>query len=104
MELFNLLNNTNNNIITETIKYDNKITILLETLGKHKNTYILNWDIPIEDKKNHLKFFKKKYGCNGSIKTFNMNNDIIHLQGEHCKYVYKYLISLDIDSNKIEIK
>ena len=104
MELFNLLNNTNNNVITEIIKNDNKITILIEILGKHKNTYILNWDISIEDKKNHLKFLKKKYGCNGSIKTFNNNNDIIHLQGEHYKYVHKYLISLGIDSDTIEIK
>lgn len=101
MDLLNLLNKSSNDLI---IQQDNKIIIMLEILGKHKNTYIFRWNIDINEKKEHLKILKKKNGCNGSIKIFNGEDNVIHLQGDQCSLINKYLLSIGINEDDIELK
>jgi len=96
MNPFNILNKE---IINK--KLDTNITIWLENIGRHKNTYISGWDISSDEKKKHIQNIKKTTGCNGSIKTMNNITNTIHLQGDHIKFMYNYLINSGIDINTI---
>jgi len=102
MDPFN--NYTNNSLINQ-----QNITIMKETLGKKKNTYILGWDIDDATMKQHLQIIKRKNGCNGTIKKI-LNNETseheicMHFQGDKIDYITKYLINLGIDIKNIHIK
>ena len=96
-----------NNIINEPNFEDNKIIIFSERNGRKTNTYIVDWDIDKNEKKQHLKNLKKKYGCNGSIKIKKYQGDdkeVLHLQGEFKNEIKNYLLSNDIIEENIEIK
>ena len=82
---------------------DNIIDIKLEILKRKKNTYITGWNISEQEIKDHLKYIKKKIGCNGTIKTID-NSIIILLQGDHCIFIQNYLVEQGIDINLINIK
>ena len=86
----------NNNI-------DNIIDIRLEILKRKKNTYITGWNITDQESKDHLKYIKKKIGCNGTIKIID-NNPTILLQGNHCNFIQKYLVEQGINLDNINIK
>ena len=86
---------------------EHKIEIWVENLGRKKNTYITGWNITDVNLKEHLKFIKKKIGCNGTIKKIiieSVEKNVILLQGNHTNYIYNYIISQGIDSNYIHIK
>jgi translation initiation factor 1 (eIF-1/SUI1) len=86
---------------------DSKIIIFSEKNGRKSNTYIVDWNIEKEEMKNHLKNLKKKYGCNGSIKMKLFQGDeknALHLQGELKSEVKDYILSQNINEDKIEIK
>ena len=82
---------------------DNIIDIRLEILKRKKNTYITGWNISEQEIKDHLKYIKKKIGCNGTVKIID-NNSTILLQGNHCTFIQKYLIEQGIDIDTINIK
>ena len=86
----------NNNI-------DNIIDIRLEILKRKKNTYITGWNITEQEIKDHLKYIKKKIGCNGTIKSIDNENTIL-LQGNHCNFMQNYLVEQGIDLDTINIK
>ena len=84
---------------------DYKIQIWLENIGRKKNNYISGWNILESNVKKHLKYIKKKIGCNGTIKkTDGLDKNIILLQGDHIKYMYDYMLNLGIESDHIHIK
>jgi translation initiation factor 1 (eIF-1/SUI1) len=94
-----------NTINTTSIDY--KIEIWLETMGRKKNTYISGWNISENEVKEHLKYIKKKNGCNGTIKkNINDTNEkiVILLQGDHRYYMYDYLHNQGINQEYIHIK
>ena len=88
---------------TVNIDIDNIIDIRLEILKRKKNTYITGWNISEQEIKDHLKYIKKKIGCNGTVKIIDNNNTIL-LQGNHCNFMQKYLTEQGIDINTINIK
>ena len=94
-------------VIVDSIKIntniDNIIDIRLEILKRKKNTYITGWNISEQEIKDHLKYIKKKIGCNGTVKIID-NNSTILLQGNHCTFIQKYLIEQGIDIDTINIK
>ena len=99
----NFDDNKNINISFE----ETKIIIYSERNGRKSNTYIIDWDISKESMKSHLKNLKKKYGCNGTIKTKMFqgeNKEVLHLQGELKSEVKEYLISKEIEEDNIEVK
>ena len=82
---------------------DNIIDIRLEILKRKKNTYVTGWNITDQESKDHLKYIKKKIGCNGTIKIVD-NITTILLQGNHCNFMQKYLVEQGIDLDTINIK
>jgi translation initiation factor 1 (eIF-1/SUI1) len=92
--------------------FDTKISIIeiwVGSNGRKKNTYISNWDIPIDQLKDHLKIIKKKNACNGSVKEIPNELQtklikILQFQGDHLDYVHQYLIQNKIDPSYIRIK
>ncbi len=76
-----------------------KITIMGSSRGRKADTYIVNWDIPEEEMKVHLKKMKQDFGCNGSIKKVEYEGKEVtglHLQGDKIKLVEAYLKKLNI--------
>ena len=99
----NTLNQNNNN----TLKNEINIEIWLETYGRKKNTYISGWVLQQDELKEHIKNIKKKNGCNGTQKKYVKDEneiDVILLQGDHIKYMVKYLNDLDISLDNIHIR
>lgn len=87
----------------------NNVTIWVEANGSKKNTYVSGWNISETQLKEHLKFIKKKNGCNGSIKSLpNESNNgfvsTIQLQGDHVDFVKDYLIKNDVYEDNIKVK
>jgi len=83
------------------------IEIWVETNGRKKNTFISGWELTDLELKEHIKTIKKKNGCNGSLKEYNNNDNIIkviQLQGDHTDYMHEYLLNNDIDESSIKIK
>jgi len=69
----NITTNTNNILIEQ-----NSITIWKETLKRKNNTFISGWNISEDELKNHLKYIKKKIGCNGTIKKIKKSINLIN--------------------------
>ena len=95
------------NIKTNNIINNTKIEIWIETSGRKKNTFISGWNINNNELKNHLKYIKKKNGCNGTIKDITIDSIkkiVILLQGDHVDYIYNYLIQNGITNTDIYIK
>lgn len=83
--------NTHSNSITFD---DMNVTIVIERRGRKTNTYIVGWKLEQTVIKEHLQKMKKKFGCNGSIKTITYDNEeveVLHLQGEHTPKILEYL-------------
>jgi len=86
---------------------EKNILITKEKRGRKTNIFISGWDISLEEKKAHLKKFKTTFGCNGSIKNKMINSieeNVIHLQGEHTDKIIEYLCDNEIEESKIIIK
>lgn len=86
-----------------------KITVWVEPNGRKNNTYISGWKIPDSEMKEHLKTFKKKNGCNGTIKeVINESKDelvkVMQFQGDHIDNIIKYLNKNGVDSDSIYLK
>jgi translation initiation factor 1 (eIF-1/SUI1) len=90
--------------INEDIINDFFIEIWLESTGRKKNTFISGWNIQEKELKEHIKFIKKKNGCNGTIKDKMKENSqtIIQLQGNHIEYMKKYLIDIGIANIRVK--
>jgi translation initiation factor 1 (eIF-1/SUI1) len=94
-------------INNNTLKNDVNIDIWMETAGRKKNTYISGWFLPQEELKEHLKNIKKKNGCNGTFKKYVKDDneiDVVLLQGDHVRYMIKYLNDLNISLDNIHIR
>ena len=105
----NLLNDNNNTLKNNnnTLKNNVNIDIWMETMGRKKNTYISGWHLSQDELKEHIKNIKKKNGCNGTMKKYIKDDteiDVVLLQGDHVKYIVKYLNDLDISSDNIHIR
>ena len=99
--------NTDNIKTNNIINNNNKIEIWIESTGRKKNTFISGWNINNNELKNHLKYIKKKNGCNGTIKDISIDSIkkiVILLQGDHVDYIYNYLIQNGITNTDIYIK
>jgi translation initiation factor 1 (eIF-1/SUI1) len=75
------------------------ITIWMEVIKNKKNTYLVGWDLTENELKEHAKTFKKKHGCNGTVKEIdNEGKPMIglHLQGDHVNKLETYLNNLGI--------
>lgn len=99
----NLENNSN------TLTLANNINIWCDVIKGKKNTYISDWNINDNELKDHIKFMKKKYGCNGTLKELVNHVDetsvkVVQLQGDHIKSVVEYLKTVGIDSSLIKVK
>lgn len=82
-------------------KYE--IIIWKESRGRKTNTYVKGWNIDETDLKQHLKEFKVKNGCNGSIKSED-GNFVLHLQGDKINAITQFLNSKGVDSEEITIQ
>lgn len=82
-------------------KYD--ITIWKESRGRKINTYVKGWNIDETDLKQHLKEFKVKNGCNGSIKSED-GNFVLHLQGNKIDSIIQFISDKGISSDEITIQ
>lgn len=102
-----IFNNQELNFNEELEEDMSNIILFSERNGRKTNTYIMDWNIEKEDMKTHLRNLKRKYGCNGSIKTKKYQGEekeAIHLQGELKTEIKEYLMENGIKENKIEIK
>jgi translation initiation factor 1 (eIF-1/SUI1) len=90
-------------IESELFTKEKTIEIWVETTGRKKNTFLIGWDIPIEDLKGHIKTIKKKNGCNGTLKLCG-DDILIQFQGDLINYLEIYIKDY-IDYNyKVKIK
>ena len=80
------------------------IEIWVEQYGRKKNTYISGWNLTDNELKEHIKVFKKKHGCNGTLKVNNDNIKVIMFQGEQIDNIINYMKKLEINTNNINIK
>ena len=94
----------NYNILNNNIRDNNLIEIWLEQFGRKKNTYIAGWSLSDNELKEHIKIFKKSYGCNGTLKNNNDNIKVIMFQGDQINNILNYLKKQDIDISNINIK
>lgn len=88
--------NTSNEI---TFDEDNIVTLTIESRGRKSNCYITGLPFEKDVLKEHLKTLKKKFGCNGSVKNFTVDNVemlAIHLQGQHRDKIIEYFESQSI--------
>jgi translation initiation factor 1 (eIF-1/SUI1) len=95
----------NDNLIPKSIEF--KIEIWVEIMGRKKNTYISGWNIPEASLKEHVKYIKKKNGCNGTIKKIiidNIEKTVMLLQGDHIDFITEYLYSQGIERDSIYLK
>jgi len=107
-KISNPFENLNNNKIFEEPE---NIILWKETLKRKKITFILGWNLPIEELKNHLKFIKKKNGCNGTIvskkKTIinkNINDDTKSNSESESENISENKISIDNLNSSITIQ
>jgi translation initiation factor 1 (eIF-1/SUI1) len=103
MNPFEEIEDTNNFLLNNT----SNIELWVEERGKKADTYIHG--LPFDDNtiKEHLKIIKKKFGCNGSIKTLikdTGNIKVFHVQGNHKFNLISYLLNIGIDKDSIIIK
>ena len=86
---------------------EKNILITKEKRGRKVNIFISGWDISLEDKKQHLKKFKTKFGVGGCVKNKMINSieeNVLHLQGEYTDKIIEYLCDIGIDKSKIIVK
>ena len=80
--------------------FDDMIDIFCNQRGRRSDTYIAGLNNLVQ-MKSLLKNLKKKFACNGSIKTV-LYNDIdtlvVHLQGNHIAFLEKYLQNMGINN------
>jgi len=102
MDPFNI-NTTESSHNNENIE----ITIWLEKRGRKSNTYMTGWNLEKMILKDHLKFLKKKWGCNGSLKNKMVDGEdllLFHLQGDWQNKLEEYIISYGINKDNIRRK
>ena len=80
-----------------------QIIIWKENRGRKINTYIVGWNLDVEELKQHLKFFKQQKGCNGSVKIED-DKPKLHFQGDKVDEFIQFMISKGVDENIITIK
>ena len=83
----------------ETQESNSDIIIWVEVYGKKRNTYLVGWNIPESEMKEHIKILKKKHGCNGTVKQIDNEGKMmlgLHLQGDHVDKFETYLNDLGI--------
>ena len=100
---------TDTNKLTDADKLINQSTIEIwtENRGRKTDTYIYGLLYNNNELKQHLKIVKKKFGCNGSIKTIMKDSDniqVFHIQGNHKHNMINYLIDLDFSKDQLIIK
>jgi translation initiation factor 1 (eIF-1/SUI1) len=101
------MNPFESNTINTKIENTYNIEIWTELCRRKTNTYILGWTLDENQLKYHIKFIKKKNGCNGTIKKMLINeveNTVILFQGNHIDFIKKYLLEQGIDKDNIYIK
>lgn len=99
MDPFFSMETTNVMSDAESLIYKKKITIMGSSRGRKADTYIINWELPEEELKAHLKKMKQDFGCNGSIKMVEFEGKevkALHLQGDKIKKTEEFLKKLNI--------
>ena len=99
------------NLITiqdNNVTFENKnVLIKITNRGRKVNLFVCDWDIPINELKEHLKNLKRSLGCNGSIKkelVEGIEKTVLHLQGEHSIKVKEYIDRVTSNSLNVVIK
>ena len=90
----------NMNIKVEEKIFDDMIDIFCNQRGRRSDTYIAGLN-KLDQMKILLKDLKKKFACNGSIKTVLYNGIdtlVVHLQGNHIAFLEKYLQTMGINN------
>ena len=86
---------------------ERKLVIRVDKRNARKAiTYIEEWDLDIEEMKQHLKKLKTTLGCNGSVKNKTIDGNkvvIFQLQGDKRVELMKYLIENGIKENNITV-
>ena len=98
------MNPFENEDITET-KNESKVVIWLETMGRKKNTYLAGWNIPESELKEHIRTFKKKHGCNGTVKEMTNEGETslgFQLQGDHVDDLVIYLKTQKVEQINVK--
>lgn len=90
-----------NNVLTQLDT--NEIVVWKENRGRKTNTYVSGWNIDKDQLKKYLKEFKKKNGCNGSLKTVE-EKLVLHFQGDKVIDIIDFMVSKGIDSESIITK
>ena len=101
----NPFEDTNNNEFD--IDESNDITLWIETRGRKTNTYMTGWNKDKAEQKAFLKEFKKKNGCNGSIKEKVIDGEksiVFHLQGNWQDALIAFLVDNGVSDNDITKK
>jgi translation initiation factor 1 (eIF-1/SUI1) len=73
---------------------DENVVLLVDKKGRKTNSYLIKLGLEETIMKEYLRDMKKKFGCNGSIKNIiyeNLENRVIHLQGEHTDRIIDYM-------------
>lgn len=94
-------NEEENNI--ESVLTTDQIIIWKENRGRKINTYIVGWNLEIEELKQHLKLFKQQKGCNGSVKIED-DKPKLQFQGDKVDDFIQFMKSKGIDENIITVK
>lgn len=94
-------NEDENNI--ESVMTTDQIIIWKENRGRKINTYIVGWNLEIEELKHHLKLFKQQKGCNGSVKIED-DRPKLQFQGDKVDDFIQFMKSKGIDENIITVK
>ena len=81
----------------------NEIVVWKENRGRKTNTYVSGWNTDKDQLKEYLKEFKKKNGCNGSLKTVE-EKQVLHFQGDKVIDIIEFMVSKGIDSESIITK
>ena len=104
-------NNTTNPFETSNDSESNVESMLLNIeiwvgdRGKKYDTYISGLPYNKNELLDHLKILKKNKGCNGSVKLTNkddIDQYVLHLQGNHKEYLKEYFTKLGINNIKVK--
>ncbi|ADO67096.1 putative SUI1/eIF-1 [Cafeteria roenbergensis virus] len=102
---FNTFENSFEN--DELILEEQHIIIRIDKRNARKSiSYVEDWNLTIDELKNHLKKLKTKYGCNGSVKTKNVNGKniiVFQLQGDKRTELINYLQDQGIEKTNLTI-
>jgi len=101
MNPFECDNEVSNNIEPTIVN----ITIWKEKRGRKTNTYLTGWNLEEDELKGYIKDFKKKKGCNGSLKEDEETGGFkLHFQGDKVDDVIEYHKTKGIIDDNITLK